>query len=83
MSYILTASSSITTPVSILNGGTGETTAQNAMISLSSPAFENSASSVSWGVLTVAPPVGPPSDAANQAAIVSILEHLQTLEVFA
>jgi len=81
MSYILTASSSISTPVSILNGGTGETTAANAMISLSSPAFQDSASSSDWGSLTVAEPT--PLVASNNAAIVALIQHLQTLEVLA
>jgi len=48
MSYVLTASS-ISTPVSIANGGTGSTTKGAAMIALTSAAFNNSAQTATWG----------------------------------
>jgi len=81
MSYVLTtAGASVTYPISVANGGTGATTAQNAMITLSSPAFESSASNNSWGTVNVPEP--PIADATmNKAAIDAILQALVSLGV--
>lgn len=67
MSYILTASgSSLATPVSIANGGTGAITAPLAMDNLTSTAFSTSAQSTDWGA-TVVPPPSFPADLTNVA----------------
>jgi len=61
MSYILTASgSSLATPVSIANGGTGAITAPLAMDALTSTAFSTSSQSNDWGSQTIDPPLSPP-----------------------
>jgi hypothetical protein len=61
MSYILTASgSSLATPVSIANGGTGAITAGSAMDALTSTAFSTSSQSTDWGSTVVSPPSFPP-----------------------
>ena len=83
MSYILTASSGISTPVSIANGGTSAITAPLAMTALSTATFSTSSQSADWGVLPVASPVGPPSSAANQASITDLIAALQTIGVIA
>ena len=55
MSYILfnTESTPVSYPISVANGGTGETDAVNAMITLSSPAFQVSAVAPDWGTQNV------------------------------
>lgn len=61
MSYILFASSGggLATPVSIVNGGTGQTTAVNALSALSTPGFSLSGQDVNWGSTTVDSPILP------------------------
>lgn len=80
MSYILTASSGISTPVSIANGGTGETTATAAMTTLSSAAFQSSAVSTDWGTQTVDPSLAPDAFE-NYNALNNLITALQTLGV--
>jgi len=83
MSYILTASSGISTPVTIANGGTGQITAPLAMTALSTATFSTSSQSADWGALGVASPVGIPDTAANQASIIDLIAALQTIGVIA
>ena len=81
MSYILTASgSSLATPVSVANGGTGAATASAAVINLTSPAFEQSASNPSWGQAAVPAPASP-DPAELQNSIQELLTALQQLAI--
>ena len=81
MSYILTASgSSLATPVSIANGGTGAATANAAVVNLTSPAFEQSASSPDWGAIPVPAPTTP-DPAELQNSIQELLKALQNLSI--
>lgn len=83
MSYILfKAGSSISTPVSIANGGTGADTKAQAVINLTSPAFNNSAQSSDWGAIYIPESLAPdPSE--NMIAINTLLQTLQVLGVLA
>lgn len=73
MSYILFSSgSSLATPVSIANGGTGSITAPLAMNALTSIAFSTSSQSGDWGGTTVNPP-SLPADLDNVADVVDQL----------
>ena len=81
MSYILTASgSSLATPVSVANGGTGAATASEAVINLTSPAFEASASNNDWGSIPV--PIPPSPDPADlELSLTELLKALQDLQI--
>ena len=81
MSYILTASSSISTPVSIANGGTSAITAPLAMTALSTSNFSTSSQSVNWGNTVVAAPTGLPDVAVNQTALIGLISALQNIGV--
>jgi hypothetical protein len=84
MSYILTASgSSLATPVSILNGGTGQTTPLDALVALSTPFFGASGGNADWGQLSITPPLVPADPAENDRAIQEIIQVLQQLRVIA
>lgn len=84
MSYILTAQgSSLATPVSIVNGGTGATTPLDAMVALSTIPFGQSSASPDWGQLPVIPPAVPADPAENERAIQEIIATLQQLGVIA
>jgi hypothetical protein len=73
MSYILFSSgSSLATPVSIANGGTGATTASTAIENLSTIAFSTSSQSTDWGSTVVNPP-NLPADLDNVADVVDQL----------
>tara|TARA_R110001632_G_scaffold117970_1_gene230193 strand:- start:279 stop:533 length:255 start_codon:yes stop_codon:yes gene_type:complete len=73
MSYILFSSgSSLATPVSIANGGTGAITAPLAMDALTSSAFSTSSQSTDWGSTVVNPPTFP-FDLDNVADVVDQL----------
>ena len=73
MSYILFSSgSSLATPVSIANGGTGAITAPLAMDALTSSAFSTSSQSTDWGSTVVNPPTFP-FDIDNVADVVDQL----------
>ena len=78
MSYIITPS--ITTPVSIANGGTGGTTKASAMTSLTSAAFSTSSQLATWGSATSANSPAPDSGL-NMAAINDLLATLRDLGV--
>jgi hypothetical protein len=81
MSYFqIPATEATTYPISVANGGTGATTPSEAITNLSSPAFNNSAQSVDWGVISVAPPAAPDA-AANSATIIELLNTLTALGV--
>ena len=82
MSYFQRPASgtSLTTPISVAEGGTGETDTVNAMITLSSPAFQVSAVAPDWGVTPVQPSMAP-DGVANQIAINELITVLQTLGV--
>ena len=82
MSYILFSSgSSLATPVSIANGGTGAITALSAMEALTSVAFSRSSQSGDWGGTTVNPPSFPP-DVDNVADVVDqLILALQGVEI--
>jgi len=81
MSYILTAGgSSLATPVSIVNGGTGGTTAKQAMENLTSPEFSVSANEPFWGQIPVsAPPSPDPADL--ELSLQELLAALQQLAI--
>ena len=81
MSYILTASSSISTPVSIANGGTAAVTKEAAMTSLTNTLFSNSSQSANWGTVTVNAPSGVPDPMANQTAIIDLITALEGMGV--
>tara|TARA_R110000751_G_scaffold282561_1_gene385755 strand:- start:4110 stop:4364 length:255 start_codon:yes stop_codon:yes gene_type:complete len=81
MSYILTVSSSISTPVSIANGGTSAITAPLAMTALSSGRFSSSAQSGNWGVTSVDPPTGLPDPAVTQQAVIDVISALEGMGV--
>jgi hypothetical protein len=81
MSYILTASgSSLATPVSVANGGTGADNTKDALITLTSPAFEVSATEPNWGAIPV---MTPPSKAEADlfASLQELLAALQQLAI--
>ena len=82
MSYILTASgSSIATPVSIANGGTGAATASVAMENLTSTPFNVSAQSVDWGTGNF-PPLDPTATLGEVITGVNqLLAYLQQIGV--
>ena len=82
MSYILfnTESTPVSYPISVANGGTGETTAQGAMIALSSPAFGFSAESLDWGIQPVAAPAAPDLGAI-EFSLVELLAALQNIGI--
>lgn len=80
MSYVLTVSSSISTPVSIANGGTGSTTKGAAMIALTSAAFNNSAQTATWGTETVSLSEFP-TEASNFAALNALIGALDDLGI--
>ena len=81
MSYILTASgSSLATPVSIANGGTAADNESQAMINLSSPAFDISSKSPDWGAIPIIPPGGP-DPIENERAINELIAALQVMGV--
>ena len=84
MSYILFKStgSSIATPVSIANGGTAADNKSDAMINLTSPAFNSSAQNSNWGTINV-PESGAPDPIENQIAVNTIIQALQDLGVLA
>ena len=76
MSYILyKAGSSISTPVSIANGGTGGTSKSAAMTNLSSTNFNTSAQSSDWGNINV-PESGAADPNVNQAALNALIQAL-------
>lgn len=82
MSYILTAQgSSLATPVSIVNGGTGQTTPLDAMVALSTAFFGQSSANPDWGQLPITPPVVPADPVENERAINEIIAILQQLGV--
>ena len=82
MSYILTAQgSSIATPVSILNGGTGQSTAQAALSALSTAAFAVSGASVDWGQVNIVSPTSPFSANDNGAVLTDLIDALVQLGV--
>tara|TARA_R110000803_G_scaffold27367_2_gene64038 strand:- start:1543 stop:1797 length:255 start_codon:yes stop_codon:yes gene_type:complete len=73
MSYILFSSgSSLATPVSIANGGTGNITAPLAMNALTSTAFSTSSQNINWGSTVVDSPILP-ADLDNVADVVDQL----------
>ena len=81
MSYILFSSgSSLATPVSIANGGTGANNPIDAMVNLSSPAFDISSKSPDWGLLSIIPPAGS-NPHENERAIIELIGTLQVLGV--
>jgi len=82
MSYILFSSgSSLATPVSIANGGTGANTASLAMNALTSIAFSTSSQSTDWGSTTVDAPTFP-FEIDNVADVVDqLIQALQGLSV--
>ena len=81
MSYILTAQgSSIVTPVSILNGGTGQTVPLDAMVALSTPFFGQSSASPDWGQLPITPSAHQDPQE-NMRAINELIMALQVLGV--
>lgn len=82
MSYILTATSTpLATPISILNGGTGSTTASGAIENLTSADFLVSASSTSWGQISVASPTPPFSTDDNGSVLTDLIDALAALGV--
>lgn len=83
MSYILTAQTGVATPVSILNGGTGQTTPLDAMVALSTAFFGQSSASPDWGQLPITPPIVPADPVENERAINEIIQALTTLGVIA
>jgi hypothetical protein len=82
VSYILTAATVVPSPTTVANGGTGGTTASEAIINLSSPAFNTSAQSGDWGTISVSPPAAPDA-ASNYAAILELINTLTALGVIA
>ena len=81
MSYILFSSGGgIATPVSIVNGGTGAYNPNDAMVNLSSPAFDISSKSPDWGLLPIIPAVGA-NPHENERAINELITALQMLGV--
>jgi hypothetical protein len=82
MSYILFATSGggLATPVSVANGGTGADNTKDALVTLTSPAFQQSATEPSWGTIPVMSPPSPdPADL--EASIQELLSALQTLMI--
>jgi hypothetical protein len=80
MSYVLTASSGISTPVSIANGGTSASSPALAMTALSTAAFSVSSQRADWGQYVVNPPAFP-DPAQNEIAITNLINTLITLGV--
>ena len=83
MSYILFATSGggLATPVSIANGGTGETVAAAALEALSTIPFANSGQNTDWGTVLVDAPILP-ADLDNVADVVDqLLQALQGIGV--
>jgi|APSaa5957512493_1039668.scaffolds.fasta_scaffold283694_1 hypothetical protein len=85
MSYILFASSGggLATPVSIANGGTGQTTAEAALSALSSSAFAVSGASTSWGQANLVIPQPPYSADENGAILTDLIDALVAIGVIA
>ena len=82
MSYIMRpAGSSLATPVSIVNGGTGQITPLDAMVALSSPAFGQSSANPAWGTTPVPPPAVPADPVENARAINDLISVLVNLGV--
>lgn len=82
MSYILTPSSSISTPVSVADGGTGETTVSAAAVAIVNGATgQDSISTLQqFGTLLVNPPASPdPND--NNASLNELLAALAGMGV--
>ena len=83
LSYILfsTGGGGLTSPVGIVDGGTGETTAASALEALSTIAFANSGANVNWGSTTIDPPVLP-ADLDNVADVVDqLIQGLNALGI--
>ena len=79
--FVPSSGGGLTSPVAIVDGGTGQTTSQDAMVALSSTLFQVSAVNVNWGNQTVTPPLGIPDTAANQAAILDLISILEIIGV--
>jgi len=82
MSYILFSSgSSLATPVSIANGGTGSTNASDAMEALTTTEFASSSQSTNWGGISITAPSEPFDADQNATAIIDLIDILTTLGV--
>ncbi len=84
MSYILFSSGGgIATPVSIANGGTGQTTAGAALSALSSAAFAFSGGSENWGQTNIVAPQFPFSADDNATILIDLIDALTDIGVVA
>ena len=82
MSYVITPAggSAITLPLAIAEGGTGSTTAPDAIITLTSPAFGTSASNPNWGTLPTPLPMAPDPNE-NFTALNELINALAALGI--
>lgn len=82
MSYVITPSggSAITLPLAVAEGGTGSTTASDAIITLTSPAFGASASNGNWGSIPTSLPLAPDANE-NFTALTELVNVLASLGI--